>query len=156
MRKRCFLICMASCFFVLHACQSNCIYNEYKEIPNYKWKMDNVLKFEIDIADTTAIYNLDFGIRNTGVYPYSNIWFFVTKTSPKGIVFNDKFEGTLANEKGEWLGSGFGNIYDLNIPYQQKISFLELGTYSFEIVHGMRDLELKGVANVGLKLEKEN
>lgn len=58
--------------------------------------------------------------------------------------------------KRKWFGSGFGDIFDLRIPFKQNVVFQKSGIYVFEIVQGMRDEELKEVVNIGLRLEKAN
>ncbi|NOU60841.1 gliding motility lipoprotein GldH [Marinifilum caeruleilacunae] len=150
------MLCVAVIVLSAQACDSNRVYEEYQKIPDYSWNLNHTLRFEIEVTDTIHAHNLYVNVRNTGAYAYSNMWLFLKRTSPDGSVVEDKFECNLATEKGEWFGSGFGDIFDLQIPYQQNIVFQKPGTYVFEIVQGMRDEDLKEVVNVGLRLEKAN
>jgi gliding motility-associated lipoprotein GldH len=147
---------MAAIALSTQSCDSNRVYEAYQKIPDYTWNMNHTLRFEIDVTDTIGVHNLHVNVRNTGAYAYSNMWLFIKRTSPDGSVLEDKFECNLASEKGEWHGSGFGDIFDLQIPYKQNVVFPKSGVYVFEIVQGMRDEELKEVVNVGLRLEKSN
>jgi len=155
--KQLILICcfVVSCFSIA-SCDSNRVYEHYEKIPDYKWNMENVLRFEVEITDTINSHNLYLNVRNSGAYAYSNMWLFVKRTNPDGITVEEKFECTLASEKGEWFGSGFGDIFDLQIPYKQQVVFPKSGTYIFEMVQGMRVEELENVVNVGIRIEKAN
>ena len=156
MSKLIWIFCLAVIALSTQSCDSNRVYEEYKEIPGYTWNMNNTLRFEIDVTDTISVHNLYINVRNTGGYAYSNLWLFVKRTSPGGNVLEDKFECNLATEKGKWFGTGFGDIFDLQIPFKQNMVFQKPGIYVFEIVQGMRDEELKEVVNIGLRLEKAN
>lgn len=154
MRKRIWIFCLIGMIALIQSCDSNRIYEEYKKIPSYNWDMNHVLRFEVNVVDTVSAHNLYVNVRNTGAYSYSNIWLFMRQISPLGDAFDDKLECKLATETGEWYGSGFGDIFDLKIPYKQNVVFKKSGVYIFEIQHGMRDRELKDVVNVGLRIEK--
>ena len=60
----------------------------------------------------------------------------------------------LADEKGNWYGKGFGEIHELDLPYRQNVFFPLKGTYIISIRHGMRAENLKGVYDIGLRVEK--
>ncbi|MGQ1911363.1 gliding motility lipoprotein GldH [Marinifilum sp. RC60d5] len=150
------ICCLIIGSIAFSSCDSNRVYEQYEKIPDYKWNVKNVLRFEVEITDTLSSHNLYLNVRNSGAYAYSNMWMFIKKTTPDGIVSEEKFECPLASEKGEWYGSGFGDIFDLQIPYQQNVIFPKSGIYVFEIVQGMREEELENVVNVGIRIEKAN
>ncbi len=65
-----------------------------------------------------------------------------------------KVDCILADDTGRWLGSGWGNLYHVKVPYQVGVRFAETGEYTFRIVQGMREIDLMGIHNVGLRIEK--
>ncbi|RUT77998.1 gliding motility lipoprotein GldH [Ancylomarina longa] len=138
------------------SCDFNRVYEQYEDIPNYQWEQKNILRFEVNIKDTIQANNIFLNIRNTGSYEYSNIWVFVKKITPDGKTENKKIELQLADEKGKWYGSGFGDIFDLQVPFQQNVIFPHSGKYVFEITQGMWPQKLNGVVNVGIRIEKLN
>lgn len=144
------LICIAS------ACQDSRLYENYVDIPNHKWSKEHIARFEVEITDSTQLHNIFIDIRNTGRYPYSNLWLFIKQTDPEGKVSENKFECQLASDTGEWYGSGFGNIFDLQVLYKPAVIFSKPGLYIFEMVQGMRDDNLPGIVNIGLKIDKTN
>jgi gliding motility-associated lipoprotein GldH len=154
MRKLILIINLIAFAFAFSACDSNRVYEDYRMIPDYLWNKNQTLHFEVEVTDTIHPHNLYLNVRNTGAYEYSNLWLFIKEKSPKGELKKDKFECRLAKENGRWLGSGFGTIYDLQIPYQQNVIFPNKGTYRIEIVQGMREDVLKEIVNVGIRIEK--
>ncbi len=151
-----FLIFSFALIFIASACKESPVYEDYVNIPDYEWTKDYVARFDVDIKDSIQGHNIYVNIRNTGKYPYSNLWLFVKQIAPNGEVSEDKFECHLASNTGKWYGSGFGDIFDLQLPYKSEIQFKKPGLYTFEIVQGMRNDSLPGIVNVGLKLDKVN
>lgn len=141
---------------IASACKDNRVYENYIDIPSHEWNKDSIARFEVEITDSIQLHNISVNIRNTGKYPFSNLWVFIKEISPEGKINEEKFECHLASKTGEWYGSGFGNIFDLQVLYKPAIQFTKPGLYTFEMVHGMRDENLPGMVNVGLKIDKAN
>jgi gliding motility-associated lipoprotein GldH len=137
------------------SCGKKPVYNEFRMIPAEGWQVDSRCDFEVDMNDTTQLFNLYVDVRHSGNYPYQNLWLFVERMSPDSTVVKDTIACDLADYKGKWLGVGSGSIYLLTVPYlQQKVEIQ--GKYIFKIVHGMRDEVLHGVHAIGLRIESED
>ena len=106
-----------------------------------------------DCVDWLAFAQADVGTYEGG-YSYSNIFLFVTTTSPGGQWIKDTLEMPLANSRGKWLGSGIGDLYFIRQLFKYNVRFPTSGVYTFKIVQGMRDTDLKGIRDIGLRLEK--
>jgi gliding motility-associated lipoprotein GldH len=139
---------------LLISCNSNLVYTDVATMPDITWNLLDNPDFRFPVADTTKSTNVFFTIRTGSQYPYRNIFLFVTTTSPDGKSLTDTIEYKIADEKGNWLGRGFGDIHELKLPYKQNVFFPLKGTYHFKIQHGMRIGDLKGVYDVGLRVEK--
>lgn len=150
------ILCTVLLGTLLFSCDSNRVYEQYENIPDFLWNQENICRFEVEVTDTIQAYNILINLRNSGDYSYSNLWLFVKTISPDNEIVDNKIEVKLADENGEWYGSGFGDIFDLQVPFQQKVVFPKSGKYVFEITQGMYDLKLKGIVNVGIRMEKEN
>ena len=137
----------------LNACDGNRVFEENIAIPNNEWESTNTLKFDVDITDTITPTNFYINIRNADGYPYSNIHLFIKTIFPNGKESNDTLECTLADEKGQFLGSGMGDIYDNQIPFKRNVRFPLSGQYSFEVQQGMREIKLPLIMDVGLRIE---
>lgn len=115
--------------------------------------MNNVLKFEVPISDTSSACNMYFNIRNASGYSFSNLFLFVTVHSPKGMQERDTVEIILADERGKWLGEGLGDIWDNRILFKKNFRFAEPGTYIFEMEQAMRVNPLGYIMDAGIRIE---
>ena len=140
--------------FLLSSCNSNVIFSDSKVMKEKTWALTDIPSFKVQVTDTINSNNVIFTIRTGSSYPFRNIYFFVTTTSPDGKSITDTLQYNLADEKGNWLGKGFGDIHELNLTYKSNVYFPIKGIYQFNIQHGMRIENLKGVYDLGLRVEK--
>jgi gliding motility-associated lipoprotein GldH len=138
----------------IFSCNGNKVYTDVVDMPGASWNLFNNPDFSFSITDTTKRTNVFFTIRTGPQYPYRNIFLFVTATAPGGKSVTDTLEYNIADEKGNWLGKGWGDIHELRLPYRQNVYFPLKGTYHFKVQHGMRTDNLKGVYDIGLTVEK--
>ena len=134
------------------SCTESACYEQYQTVDN-PWDKNKEYFFVVDIEDPAVSYNVSVSIRNNNLYPYQNLWLFYTTTQPGGLVLRDTIECMLADDYGKWLGSGI-SIYHLNIPLQTRYTFPQKGQYTFAIRQGMRDEKLKGIEQIGVRIEK--
>ncbi len=125
-------------------------------MPEEKWHMDSLKKYKFKIEDSLAIYSMYLNIRNTGQYGYSNLIIFVDTDIPGKQHIRDTINCILADDKGEWQGSGFGSIWTSKIPYKSRIRFPRNGKYEVTLQHGMRKEKLNGITDIGVRIEKLN
>jgi gliding motility-associated lipoprotein GldH len=151
--KYAFLICglPALLFF---SCNNNVLFTDSVSIPDQEWTLENTPVFTPEITDTISSNNIFFTIRTSTSYPFRNIYLFVSTTSPAGKTITDTLQYFLADEKGKWFGRGIGDVHELNLPFKPGVYFPAKGIYSFRIRHGMRNETLKGVYDIGLRIEK--
>ena len=138
---------------VLASCGEPPLMAESKEVSMDGWPSEERLLFHWDVQDTLQRQDLLLDIRHDQTYPYSNLYVFLTYRYPNGRSRVDTVECTLANERGEWRGSGFGDLVDHRFLLQSGIQFPLRGRYGLEVRHGMRQDPIPAVANVGLRLE---
>lgn len=142
-----FILCAVSC-------RSDIIFTDSVVIPEKKWTIDNIITFEVPVTDTLSRAEITFPIRTGSEYPFRNLYLFISASSPNGIIIADTIEYQLANGNGEWYGRGAGDIHELELPFRKNIYFPNTGNYSFRIQHGMRNLELSGVYDIGIRVTK--
>lgn len=140
---------------ILFSCDGNKVFEEYIEVENADWKKENIANFSFVIEDTISAHNLYLNVRNTGDYPYSNLYMFVKIKGPDGNFNVDTVNCKLADNRGEWLGKGVGDLWDLKIPYIGAFKFAQPGEYNVSFEQAMRVEDgLKGITDVGLRVEK--
>jgi gliding motility-associated lipoprotein GldH len=155
MCKAKFLIVFIPCLALL-SCDRNGVYDENINTQKNSWSETNTAQFQVEVKDTISSHNIYVNIRNTTDYSNSNLFLFITTTSPAGFTKLDTLECFLADEQGKWLGKGFGYIRDNRILYKRNIRFPLKGSYKFDLKQAMRTEELKGIASVGIRVERNN
>ncbi|HRH11178.1 MAG TPA: gliding motility lipoprotein GldH [Bacteroidia bacterium] len=140
--------------FVFTSCGNEVVFSKYHTFDNNEWFAKDKVTFDLEITDTKNLNNILFKIRHADAYPYSNIFLFVTTSYPDGKVMTDTMEIMLANNKGEWMGSGAGDIFDFEVPVKKNVKFPLGGKYKFEFVQGMREDPLPFIMDLGLEIEK--
>ncbi len=143
-----------SLILVLSSCDKSRVYEKNIKIPEGIWNRENIIQFEIQIDDTITSHNLYVNVRNASLYPMSNLYLFITTTAPSGHSVRDTVDVILADEKGKWLGSGLGDIWDLQQMYKRNVRFAQSGKYSFDFEQAMRNEKLPFILDVGLRVEK--
>lgn len=139
---------------IISSCDRSRVFEENITVERGIWSANNSIDFPVNIQDTSGFYNIYLNIRNEGNYPYRNLYLFVHVTSPQGNKLTDTLDIELADASGLWHGSGIGDLFFLQIPFRQRVRFPVPGIYRFSVLQGMRDKELKGIRNVGLRIEK--
>ena len=141
-------------FINLTSCNPGISYTDSEKIPGYVWNASNIISFEVPVSDTINTFDINLIIRTDNSYPYRNLFLFIRTTSPEETSIIDTIEYFLADEKGNWHGSGLGDVNDLSVPFKTNILFPDEGTYTFNIQHGMRDQNLDGVTDIGIQIRK--
>jgi gliding motility-associated lipoprotein GldH len=139
---------------LLASCDSARVFDQYREIPDSIWHKDSAVTFQIPITDTLQNHNLLIQIRNETNYKFSNIWLFIEITQPDGETVRDTFEIVLADPSGRWLGEGFGGLKTRQSVYRRNVYFPVSGEYTVTLQHGMREENLKGIHDVGFRVER--
>lgn len=144
------------------ACDKDSAFDKYETLPG-QWNKDSIVSFEVKDMDSLQPYDLFINIRNTNDYPYSNLYLITSMSFPHGKVVEDTLEYQMAKPNGEWLGVGIGEAKSSKLWYKKAVHFKEEGTYTFKIRQAMRKNgeregveELKGITEVGLRIEKSN
>lgn len=138
------------------ACDSKRAYEHNDTIENESWNIKKVYTHEFEIADSMQWYNMYLNVRNTTDYKYSNLFLYVTTTFPHGQQAKDTLECVLADTQGKWFGKGNGKFKDCRIVFKPKFRFSQAGKYNVQITHGMREQDVTGISEIGIRLEKFN
>lgn len=142
--------------FILVSCDPGRVYEKNIRIPDGIWTWNSPVRFEVFVEDTITTHNLYLNVRNTGMYPLSNLYLFITTIAPSGHMIKDTVQIILADEKGKWLGDGLGDIWDHQKLYKEQVRFAQKGKYIFEFEQAMRIERLPFILDVGLRVEKAN
>jgi gliding motility-associated lipoprotein GldH len=138
------------------ACDPRKVTDEFRSLENATWDADSLQAFYFSIFRKDQYHNISINVRNDRSYEFSNLWLFVEIQNPKGESRRDTIQLLLADPTGKWLGKGFSGIYNHRSLYMQNVFFPDPGSYCIRIGHGMRPSQLKGITDIGIRVEKIN
>ncbi len=146
--------------FVFVSCSGSSnrvVYHQFNQIYNGKWSRDSVLVFSVAplVAQQGKLYDISIELTTNQRYPYQDLWLRVEQSSTGTIFHDDTLHIVVADENGKWLGGGVGGLYQLSVPYMNKVKSLatdSLAGYQIKIGHQMYDNPLPGVEKVGVRL----
>lgn len=136
------------------SCSKNIVYSKYQTFENKEWFAKDKVTFDLEMNDTQSLHDISVMVRHADSYPYSNLYLFLTTTYPDGKMIRDTLECILANSKGEWMGDGAGDIFDITIPLKQSTRFPLAGKYSFTFEQAMRTDPLPMIMDFGFEVKK--
>ena len=136
------------------SCGNEVLVDHTVEFEKRTWEVQDKFKTQFEVTDTVSNFNFFVTLRNTNDYPYQNVFVFLRTDFPNGKSKLDTINCPLADAKGKWLGKGFSGVYDNRILFMARKRFPLMGSYSISIEHAMRDEELPGILDVGVRIEK--
>lgn len=152
--KYLFFLLLAS--LCIAGCDSNRVYEDYKEFKTKSWLVNDPAIFEFEITDTIAKYNLYYNVRNSLQYPFARIFINYSLTDSIGTQISKQLVSNyLFDQKtGQPLGrSGLGDVYDNQFLILENQFFKKSGRYKFQLDQFNRLDTLTGVLAVGFRIE---
>ncbi len=145
-----FVLLLCTC-----ACNSKQVFEDTVEFADNTWLKDSIVRFSVDVTDTTQVYDIAFSIVNNDEYPYSNLYLFTDIVFPSNEYMSDTIEFILATPDGEWLGRGWSG-YANEFQYKSNVRFPQTGRYTFSFEQAMRctnaNCGLGGLQSVSLSM----
>lgn len=145
-----FLLIMA-----VSSCDPDRVFEEHIALKKGVWNAKNELQFNVTISDIISRYDVYLNVRNGTEYPYCNLYLFMTTVFPDDRTARDTIELTLADFDGRWLGSGMGSVKFSRFLFRENVQFKQKGNYAFSFGQAMRVNELKGIYDIGFRIEKQ-
>ncbi|MDR0748660.1 MAG: gliding motility lipoprotein GldH [Tannerellaceae bacterium] len=147
------IIVFLGCLFLFSCGKNQIVYNQYLAIDRSAWEKDKEYYFTFQVDDPAVPYNITLEIRNNNLYPYQNLWLFLQEDPPAGPIARDTMECMLADDFGKWVGSGI-SLFQTSFPVKTNYLFTDTGRYTFGFRQGMRNDTLRGIQEIGLRIEK--
>ncbi|MCR4995354.1 MAG: gliding motility lipoprotein GldH [Bacteroidales bacterium] len=150
MSKRFFWLLTIATF--LFSCQSRRTYYQYQAVDDRCWSATDTLYFVPDTFTQDGLYTLKAGIRFNEHYPYRDLWLVIEQRTTKPVVSarRDTLHLVLANNEGRWLTNGVVLHEAEETVATSRLNMDD--AYEFLVYHIMRDQNLTGVTEVGLKI----
>lgn len=148
-----YMVCLLAAM-ALTACDGSVYYDESRSVDEHGWLPQDSVCLDVEVDDTTHLFNFLVEVRNSVEYPYSNTFLFIGTTFPDGSVARDTMECPLADPEGRWLGKRTGRYVDTRYRLRGgSARFPMKGRYHFAITNGMRDSAISGIKDIGLRVE---
>ena len=151
--KYVFALCLVLAI-LLSACGPNYVYNHKTAFDNETWTYQAVQQHQVEIKDTTYLYNLIIGVKHSPEYAFQNLYVKIKTVFPNQEKREQVVSLNLADGSGAWYGKCSGKTCSIEIPLQQNAIFDQVGTYQFSIEQYMRTEKVEGVKGLSFKVEK--
>jgi gliding motility-associated lipoprotein GldH len=138
----------------LCGCNTNNLVDINEEMPKRNWSYVDKVKAVVDIKDPGKAFTLQFKLRHTADYRYSNIYILFHMSGGGKATVTRRYEYKLAYPDGQWLGKGSGNLYTYVLPLLSDYHFPAAGKYTIEIEQNMRDNPLKEISDAGITVSE--
>ena len=139
---------------LLVCCNTN-TESSYSVFEEDSWHADSIITLNHSVVDSITKHNLYLKIRHTTDFEYQNIFLFVDFQEKR-----DTIEVTLSEKNGKWLGSGFGDIKEVEYCLAKEIVFNSKKTSNVTVEQAMRYgdqpviTNLKGIIALGINIKK--
>lgn len=153
--KSYFFVLFPMISFAFYACDSQRVFESYRDLRERKWADSQAISFEFTIPEAQTPYHLYYNIRNTLSYPYYNLYVVYELKDSTGKIISEKMiENNLMHPKtGEPYGKGIGDLFDHRFPLLTNYRFPKSGKYTLYLRQYMRMKELPEIVAVGCRIE---
>lgn len=135
-------------------CSNNKVFEEYREMDKFSWNRFNILKFEVPVDDTESEFDIYIAIRHLPEFPYKQLPVNLTIYSPSGEMRSANQTLSLYDKAGNSLSECLGDFCDISVVVRKEFKFSEQGIYKFRIENKWKKVDLPGIMEVGLIVEK--
>lgn len=147
-------LCMF-CISLLGGCDNHTLYHSYHSPSPEGWRKGDTLFFQLPVTDSIpAIVQVYAEVRNKSNYPYQSLYLFLQQNIPDSTVWKtDTLQIEIADKDGKWKGTGWGSLFQSSVP----VGYLHIkqpGNYTLKVTHGMKDDILKGINDIGIRIER--
>jgi gliding motility-associated lipoprotein GldH len=137
----------------LSACDSRLVFKEIRKFEKVSWNRLDIQNFEVPVS---AGESLDFYlfIRHHTYFPYDKLFVNITFYGPSGDIRTAEYDFSLKDEKGNWLADGMGELWDIELPVRQNMTFDSGGICKVRIENKYSKAETPGIIEMGLIARK--
>ena len=140
--------------FFLAGCDQLVLFEKNTRLEQAEWNYLEKPAFEVMVEDTNASYAAFVNIRFEADYNYSNLFFLFNMQMPNGSQKQERIECELFDKDGLPLGKGLGDLFFIRYRIPRISRFHQIGTYQFMLEQNMRVDHLKGIHDIGIRIEK--
>ncbi|MBR4403018.1 MAG: gliding motility lipoprotein GldH [Flavobacteriales bacterium] len=155
MNKTLYMLFIA-CAGIFTSCADDAFYVSTVDMKHNFWQRGESTSYEIEITDTTVCYDIALHLRNNESYPWTNIYVISSIEDTTGTLERDTTMCNLFDITGRPTGHGLSNVKENTIVLWEDYMFPHGGEYEVKVSHGMRNVELPGIASLTLRIVKND
>lgn len=145
-----FLLC--GCFF---SCEPIAVQEKHQGFPDHCWKRSMPITGELEISDSTAMYDVYLVLRHTDQYAFNNIYIDLRLQTKKDTLVFPQQSLLLGHDATGWEGSGMDDIWEVRKRVNRApISFNSVGSCRYVLKNIMSQDPLCEVLSAGIRIEK--
>lgn len=151
------IFCLLTACFAAACNDEHTVYHSYQSLPDEGWGKSDTLSFLIPVTDSIpTTLRLFAEVRNRTDYPYHDLHLFISQNMLDSTVWRtDTIALSLADSTGRWTGKGWGSVYQSE-RFVRSVRPLHPGNYTIKVMNGMKGEKLKGMNDVGIRIEKQH
>ena len=138
------------------SCDQNLVFEGKKDFPERYWVFNNPAVFDFEITETSKEYDILVNVRNSSKYKYQNIYLQYYLEDEAGKLISKELKNIQLFDAitGIPVGTGLGDLYDVERPFLENYKFDEGGKYRFRIDQFMRQDSLPEIVAVGIRIRQ--
>lgn len=139
--------------FLLSDCTEHTVFRQYKSFENVSWNRFDILNFDVPVQKGDYL-DFDLALRHHTYFPYNYLDANITFYPPGGGMRSSEYHFELKDDDGNWKADGMGELWDIELPIRDSLSFNKNGICKVRIENKMTKLETPGIMEVGLIARK--
>lgn len=131
-----------------YSCEKQYTFSYLQAIPESGWTYDNILKYDFEIEDTDALYDLYLEIKYNTSFSFQNIYVNVYTGISEDKMNKTQLSLDFSNNLGIWKGDCNAKECTYLLPLQKSIYFEKTGKQFFWIEQYSRTENVKDIQSV--------
>jgi gliding motility-associated lipoprotein GldH len=140
---------------VLFGCGEKPFFEKVFSFDERVWTLEQRPEFNLEVTDTTALYDISLTLRTTTDYKFNNLWIFLKTTLPDGQSERLPFQIRISNEDGSWIGNKTGSVVETSLDFPARKLPMK-GEYSFIVEQAVTQSKIDEVLDIGLRVNKSD
>jgi gliding motility-associated lipoprotein GldH len=150
------ILLLAAILLGMGSCKKSNVFEQYRKLEKQSWNRFNILKFEIPINDTQTPVDILLAIRHLPEFQIRELPVNITLYMPSGEMRSAEELLKFTEKDGKSLSECLGDLCDISFILRENFTFSEPGTVRIEIENKWPKVELPGILEVGLVINRFN
>lgn len=143
------------------SCNKDKIYEQRQTLQDNTWNRlegNKTLEFkDIEIEDTSAVYDIYVTLRHTPYVNEKTIKFILKISYPDGITRESSHSIDLIDESGKnWKGDAMGDLIDVEKRCRAFVSLPVKGKYTISLINQGTYFKTVGLMDIGVRVKKSD